>query len=254
MNELSPYMPIDGDRIRKEWHENEWYYSAIDIVAVFLDAPNVKAVQNYYQVLKRRLRRAGNETLKNCCKLKFVAPDGKRRFTDVVNTEQALRLIQSIPSRKAEPMKLWLAQVGKERIEEAQDPELGLFRSFDRAIEEYKAQGKSDGWIKARIDGIITRNQFVEALKVAILDTPPTIYAEVTEQVYKGLWQRTTQKLRGELQLKPKDNLRIESKVYKEYLNPQVFSRDGSLPRHLECVLSDFLRSLPILLERIVGN
>ena len=103
---------------------------------------------------------------------------------------------------------MWLAQVGKQRIEETQDPELGMFRSFDRAVAEYKAQGKDDSWIKVRVEGIITRNQFVEALKAAVLDAPPTIYAEATERVYRGLWQRTTAQLRGELKLKPKDNLR----------------------------------------------
>lgn len=207
MNDLVPSIPIDGSRIRKEWYENQWYYSIIDIVGVLLERDR-KGAQNYYHVLKNQLAKEGNETLRELKRLKMVADDGKRRLTDVVNTEQALRLIQSIPSPKAEPMKLWLAQVGRERLEEIQDPELGLFRSFDRTIDEYKGQGKPDDWIKARIDGIITRNQFVEALKIAILEAPPTIYAEATEKVYRGLWQRTTAQLRGELKLKPKDNLR----------------------------------------------
>lgn len=207
MNNLVPYMPIDGSRIRKEFSDNEWFYSVIDIVAVLLDA-DLKNARNYYHVLKNKLKKEGNETLTNCKRLKLIAEDGKRRLTDVINTEQALRLIQSIPSPKAEPMKLWLAQVGAERIEEVQDPELGLFRSFDRAIEQYRANGKSDGWIKARIDGIITRNRFVEALKAAVLDAPSTIYGQATEKVYKGLWQRTTAQLRGELKITPRQNLR----------------------------------------------
>jgi DNA-damage-inducible protein D len=207
MTHIVPQIPIDGSHIRKEWLEDHWYYSIIDIVAVLLDS-DLKTARNYYHVLKGRLNREGNETLTNCKRLKLMAEDGKKRLTDVVNTEEALRVIQSIPSPKLEPMKLWLAQVGAERLEETQDPELGLFRSFDRAIGQYREQGKPEIWIKARVEGIITRNKFVEALKIAVLNAPHTIYAEATEKVYKGLWQRTTAQLRGDLKINKNQNLR----------------------------------------------
>ena len=206
-NSMMP-QEIHGERIRKEEIEGEIYYSVIDIIGELLDLEHQQA-RNYYNVLKSRLKKEGNESLTKCNRLKMKAADGKSYMTDVMNREQLLRLVQSIPSPKVEALKLWLAQVGAERMEETEDPELGLFRSIDRTISEYRDLGKTDNWITARVEGIVTRKDFVEALKNAVIDTRGVnLYAQTTDKLYKGLWERTTAGLRRDLEIEPKQNPR----------------------------------------------
>ncbi len=137
---------FEDRKVRTVWdaEQEKWYFSVVDVVGILTESPNP---QVYWRVLKKRLKDEGNETVTNCNSLKMKAPDGKMRMTDVADTEQLFRLIQSIPSPKAEPFKLWLARVGSERLDEMQDPEL----SIDRALEQYLNLGYSENWISVLI-------------------------------------------------------------------------------------------------------
>ena len=152
---------FEDKRIRTAWDEEkeEWYFSIVDVVAVLTDQPNQRGASNYWAKLKQRLKEEGaNQLLTNCQQLKMTALDGKKRMTDVADTEQLLRIIQSIPSPKAEPFKLWLAQVGRERIEEPIDPEL----TIERALETYLKKGYTREWINQRLQAIQVRKELTD--------------------------------------------------------------------------------------------
>jgi prophage antirepressor-like protein len=140
---------FEQKQVRTQWDEEQekWYFAIVDVVAALTDSLNP---QVYWRVLKKRLKDEGNETVTICNGLKMQAPDGKMRMTDVADTEQIFRLIQSIPSPKAEPFKVWLAQVASERLDEMQDPEI----SIDRALEQYLKLGYSENWINQRLKSI----------------------------------------------------------------------------------------------------
>ena len=151
---------FEEKKVRTVWDNEteEWFFSVVDVVAILTDSPNPS---NYWKVLKHRLRKEGNELVTNCNQLKLPSTDGKYYKTDVATTEQLFRLIQSIPSPKAEPFKLWMAQVAKERLDEMQDPEL----TIDRAMREYKALGYSDNWINQRLKSIEIRKDLTDEWK-----------------------------------------------------------------------------------------
>ena len=148
---------FESQKIRSSWdnEQDKWFFSIVDIIAALTDSNNP---QVYWRVLKKRLLAEGNETVTNCNGLKMVAPDGKMRLTDVADTEQLFRLIQSIPSPKAEPFKQWLAKIGYERIEESQDPE----KAIDRAMENYLKLGYSTAWINQRLKSIEVRKELTD--------------------------------------------------------------------------------------------
>jgi len=147
-------------KVRTIWDDTheKWYFSIIDVVAILTDSSNP---QTYWRVLKKRLKEEGNETVTNCNALKLKAADGKMRLTDVADTEQLFRLIQSIPSPKAEPFKLWMAEVASTRIDQLQDPE----RSIEQAVADYRRLGYSEAWINQRIKSIEVRKELTDEWK-----------------------------------------------------------------------------------------
>ena len=187
--------------IRTIWDEEreEWYFSIVDVIRVLTDSPNP---QTYWRVMKKRLKDEGNETVTNCNALKMKAVDGKMRMTDVADTQQLLRIIQSIPSPKAEPFKLWLAKVGAERIDETIDPEL----SIDRGIQTYLKKGYSDEWIHQRLLSIRIRNELTTEWRNHGI-VKASEYAILTDEITKAWSNMTTRQYKNLKNLK-KENLR----------------------------------------------
>ena len=203
---------FEDKRIRTAWdaEKEEWYFSIVDVVAVLTDSPNP---QTYWRVLKKRLKDEGNETVTSCNALKMTAADGKRRLTDVADTEQLLRIIQSIPSPKAEPFKLWLAQVGRERIEETIDPEL----TIDRALETYLKKGHTREWINQRLQAIQVRKELTDEWDARGVQKGVE-YAILTDEIsraWSGMSTRQYKNLKG---LK-KENLRDNMTTLELVLN-----------------------------------
>ena len=212
--------------VRAIWDEEgeKWWFSVIDIVSVLTDSIDAAA---YWRKLKQRLKKEGNETVTNCHGLKMLAPDGKMRLTDVADTEQILRLIQSIPSKKAEPFKLWLARVGMERIDETVDPEL----SIDRAIQNYRRLGYSENWINQRIKSIEVRKALTDEWDKSGVQQGKE-YAELTDlmsKTWSGMNTREYKRFKG---LK-KENLRDNMTNTELVLNmlAEVAATDISIER-----------------------
>jgi len=192
---------FEEKKVRTVWDEEQekWYLAIVDVIAVLTDSPNP---QVYWRVLKKRLKDEGNETVTNCNALKMPANDGKMRLTDVADTEQLFRLIQSIPSPKAEPFKLWLAQVATERLDEMQDPEL----SIDRALEQYLKLGYSQTWINQRLKSIEIRKELTDEWKKRGLKEGVQ-FATLTDIITKAWSDKTTKEYKILKGLK-KENLR----------------------------------------------
>ncbi len=232
MDEKTQIQLFEDKRVRTIWDKEteEWYFSVVDVVAVLTQSVDATA---YWRKLKQRLKNEGNETVTNCHGLKMLAADGKMRMTDVANFEQMFRIIQSIPSPKAEPFKLWMAQVAAQRVDQLQDPEL----SIEQAMMDYKRLGYSDNWINQRLKSIEVRKELTDEWKKHGLQEGVQ-FATLTDIIYKT-WAGKTAKEYKQFKGLKKENLRdnmtnrelvlnmlaeISTKDISESTNPQDFS------------------------------
>ena len=197
---------FEEHKVRTSWNSEaeKWYFSVIDIVAILTESKDPTA---YWRKLKQRLKAEGNETVTNCHGLKMVAPDGKMRLTDVLDTEGVLRLVQSIPSPKAEPFKLWLAKVGSERIDEMQDPEIAI----NRALQHYRNLGYSEAWINQRLKSIEVRKDLTDEWKRSgVKDNQYGFLTDILTEAWSGMKTRQYKEHKG---LK-KENLRCINQCF----------------------------------------
>ncbi len=206
---------FEDQPIRTAWDEEkeEWYFSIVDVVKVLTEQPDTRRAAKYWSVLKTRIKKEGNELTTICSQLKMKSADGKRYNTDVADTEGILRIIQSIPSKKAEPFKLWLAQVGRERIEEIIDPEL----TIDRALETYTKKGYSADWINQRLQTIRARKELTDQWQSHGVEKGRE-YAILTDEVTKAWSGMTTRQYKNLKGLK-KENLRDNMSTLELALN-----------------------------------
>lgn len=215
MSQNNKIQLFEDKRIRTAWDEEkeEWYFSVVDVVSVLTEQPDYQAARNYWKVTKKRLKDEGNETVTSCNQLKMTASDGKKRLTDVADTEQLLRIIQSIPSPKAEPFKLWLAQVGRERIEETIDPEL----TIERALVTYLKKGYTREWINQRLQAIQVRKELTDEWDARGVQKGVE-YAILTDEISRAWSGMSTRQYKNFKGLK-KENLRDNMTTLELVLN-----------------------------------
>lgn len=239
MNKKQSIQLFEEKKVRTFWDEKQekWYFSIVDAIAILTDSIDPAA---YWRKLKQRLKQEGNETVTNCHGLKMRAADGKMRLTDVADTEQLFRLIQSVPSQKAEPFKLWIAQVARERLDQMQDPEL----SIDQAMSDYKRLGYSDNWINQRLKSIEIRKELTDEWKKRGLQEGLQ-FASLTDIIYQT-WAGKTAKEYKKFKGLKKENLRdnmtntelvlnmlaeLSTKRISETTNPETMNEHNNVAR-----------------------
>lgn len=215
MSEQEKIQLFENQKIRTAWdsEKEEWYFSIVDVVGALTDAVDFETSRKYWNKLKQRLKEEGNQLVTNCHQLKLKAADGKRRLTDVATTEELLRIIQSIPSKRAEPIKLWLAEVGRERIDETLDPEL----IAERLIATYERQGYSREWINQRLQSISVRKELTDEWRTRGIEKG-TEYAILTDELTKA-WSGMTTRQYKDLKGLKKESLRDNMSTLELALN-----------------------------------
>lgn len=239
MNKKQSIQLFEEKKVRTFWDEKQekWYFAIVDAIAILTDSIDPAA---YWRKLKQRLKQEGNETVTNCHGLKMRAADGKMRLTDVADTEQLFRLIQSVPSQKAEPFKLWIAQVARERLDQMQDPEL----SIEQAMSDYKRLGYSDNWINQRLKSIEIRKELTDEWKKRGLQEGLQ-FASLTDIIYQT-WAGKTAKEYKKFKGLKKENIRdnmtntelvlnmlaeLSTKRISETTNPETMNEHSNVAR-----------------------
>ena len=241
---------FEDKKIRAEWDadKEDWWFSVVDVVSILTESIDFQTARKYWNKLKQRLKDEGSELVTNCHRLKLVAQDGKLRETDVLDTKGVLRLIQSIPSKRAEPFKMWLAQVGSERLDEIADPEKAILRG----AEFYRAKGYTEGWINQRLQTIEMRKELTDEWKAKGIENEKD-YAILTNEMTKA-WSGLTVKQYKDLKGLKKENLRdnmtnielvlnmlaeVTTTAISKQENPQTFEENKKVARRGGSVAGD---------------
>ncbi|MGN0960630.1 MAG: Bro-N domain-containing protein [Christensenellales bacterium] len=247
---MSNIKVFEDKKIRTQWNdaEEDWYFSVVDVVEVLTDSKDYQTARKYWNKLKQRLKEEGSELVTNCHRLKLIAQDGKLRETDVLNTKGLLRLVQSIPSKKAEPFKVWLAQVGSERLDEIADPEKAIIRGADF----YRAKGYTEGWINQRLQTIEMRKELTDEWKAKGIEKEKD-YAILTNEMTKA-WSGLSVKEYKNLKGLKKENLRdnmtnielvlnmlaeVTTTAISKQENPKTFEENKKIARRGGSVAND---------------
>ena len=263
MSDIENIQLFENQPVRTAWNEEEeeWYFSVVDVIGVLTDQPDSRRAAKYWSVLKIRLKAEGNELTTNCSQLKLKATDGKRRLTDVANTEQLLRIIQSVPSKKAEPFKLWLAQVGRERIEETLDPEL----IAERLVATYERKGYTREWINQRLQAISARKELTDEWKDRGVRQGKE-YAILTDELtraWSGMSTRQYKNLKGLKKESLRDNMstteltlnqlaEVATRELSRHEKPEGFENNQDIARRGGSVAGNARRDLELQLGRSV--
>jgi hypothetical protein len=239
MTKIESLQLFEQRKVRTVWDDKEekWYFSIVDVCGVLTDSPNPR---NYWKVLKHRLIKEGNETVTNCNQLKLQAEDGKKRLTDIADTEQLFRIIQSIPSPKAEPIKQWLADVGAQRIDQMIDPE----QTFQMAVEDYRRQGYSERWINERMKSIQMRKELTDEWKRSGITEQRdfAILTNVLTKAWSGFTTGEYKKYKGLTKENLRDNMtnielalntlaEVATTEYSRQSNPQTMAESSRIAK-----------------------